>query len=128
LYLDYCIKNNISKIYYGDLDSCIRNTKKEKRGSKFVHQKLSQWNYGFLIKELMNKLTRYGIELIKVKEYYTSKKCPICGQLNKPEGRNYTCDCGYVMHRDINGAINILNDNSSFKIHKYNSLKYLRIV
>jgi len=128
LYLDYCIKNNISKVYYGDLDSCTRNTKKEHRGNRKVHQKLSQWNYGQIMREITNKLTRYGIELVKVKEYYTSKKCPVCSVLNTPKGRNYECDCGYSMHRDVNGAINILNDNSEFKIHKYKNLKYLRIV
>ena len=127
LYLDYCIKNNISKVYYGDLDSCTRNTKKENRGSRKVHQKLNQWNYGQIVLQLTNKLTRYGIELVKVKEYYTSKKCPVCNKLNIPKGRNYTCNCGYIMHRDVNGSINILNDNSQFNIHKYNSLKYLQI-
>jgi len=126
-YLDYCIKNNISKVYYGDLDSCTRNTKKEKRGGKNIRQKLSQWNYGLIVLQLTNKLTRYGIELIKVKEYYTSKKCPVCGILNNPKGRNYECDCGYSMHRDVNGAINILNDNSQYNINKYNNLKYLQI-
>ena len=128
LYLDYCLKNNINKVYYGDLDSCTRNTKKEKRGSKKIHQKLTQWNYGQLIQELINKLTRYGIELVKVKEYYTSKKCPVCKTLNSPKGRNYECNCRYSMHRDINGAINILNDNSNYKISRYKELKYLRIV
>ena len=72
LYLDYCIKNNIRKVYYGDLDSCTKNTKKEKRGGKKVHQKLNEWNYGQLTQELINKLSRYGIELVKVKEYYTN--------------------------------------------------------
>ena len=127
LYLDYCIKNNIGKVYYGDLDNCTRNTKEEKRGSKKTRQKLSQWNYGLIILQLTNKLTRYGIELVKIKEYYTSKKCPVCGQLNNPKGRNYICDCGYIMHRDVNGAINILNDNSQYNINKYKSLKYLQI-
>jgi len=126
-YLDYCIKNNVRKVYYGDLDNCTRNTKIENRTSKKVRQKLSQWNYGLLILQLTNKLTRYGIELVKVKEYYTSKKCPVCRSLNTPKGRNYTCECGYVMHRDVNGAINILNDNSQFNVNKYKKLKYLQI-
>ena len=81
LYLDYCIKNNISKMYYGDLDSCTRNTKKEHRGNKITRQKLSQWNYGQIMRELINKLSRYDIQLVKVKEYYTSKKCPICKKI-----------------------------------------------
>jgi len=127
-YLDYCIRNNIRKVYYGDLDSCIRDTKKEKRGGKKTRQKLSQWNYGQIVLQLINKLSRYGIELVKVKEYYTSKKCPICKTLNSPKGRNYICDnCNYSIHRDINGAINILNDNSKYNISKYKTLKYLQI-
>jgi putative transposase len=127
-YLDFCLKNKISKVYYGDLDACVRNTKKEHRVNKSIRQKLSQWCFGLIILQLQNKLTRYGIEMVKVKEYYSSKKCPVCGELNTPKGRNYECSCKYVMHRDINGAINILNDNSNFKITKYNNLKYLRIV
>lgn len=127
LYLDYCLQNNISTVYYGDLDNCTRNTKQQNRGNSFVRQKLSQWNYGQIIQQLENKLSRYGIKLVKVKEYYTSKKCPVCKELNKPNGRNYECKCGYVMHRDINGAINILNDNSQYKIDRYSNLKYLRI-
>jgi len=119
LYLDYCIKNNIRKVYYGDLDSCTRNTKIENRVNKKVRQKLSQWNYGLITLELTNKLARYGIELVKVKEYYTSKKCPICNKLNIPKGRNYICKCGYIMHRDV---------NAQFNINKYRELKYLQIV
>jgi putative transposase len=127
LYLDYCLQNNIKIIYYGDLDSCTRNTKKEHRTGKAIRQKLNGWCFGLIVLQLQNKLSRYDIKLIKVKEYYTSKKCPVCGEHNKPNGRNYQCKCSYIMHRDINGAINILNDNSKYKIHKYNNLKYLRI-
>ena len=77
--------------------------------------------------QLENKLSRHEIKLIKVKEYYTSKKCPACGLHNKPNGRNYECTCGYTMHRDVNGAINILNDNGGFKVTSYKNLKYLRV-
>jgi putative transposase len=126
LYLEYCLKNQISIVYYGNLDGIAKNTKK--KNSKIIGQKLSQWNHGQLIKLLENKLNKYGIKLIKVEEYYTSQKCPICKKLNKPKNRNYKCiNCNYTMHRDINGAINILNDNSKYNITKYNNLKYLRI-
>jgi len=128
IYLNYCLQNNINKIYYGDLDDCTRNTKEEKRGNRKVRQKISQWNYGLIILQLQNKLSRYGIKLVKVKEYYTSKKCPVCGKHNKPNGRNYECRCGYKIHRDVNGAINILNDNSQYSINKFKNIKYLRIV
>jgi putative transposase len=127
LYLDFCIENNISVVYYGDLDSATRNTKKRIK-SKKVTQKLAQWNHGQIIRYLQNKLSRYGIKMIKVPEYYTSQKCPHCSKLNKPKGRCYKCrKCGYEQHRDIVGAINILNDNDGTKLTRYTNKKYLRI-
>jgi len=125
LYLNYCLENRISKVYYGDLDSCTRNTKE--RVGKKSGQKLNEWNYGLIMLQLENKLNRYGIQLVKVKEYYTSKKCPVCGKLNAPKGRQYECACGYKQHRDIVGAINILNDNHGTKLTHYTNKKYLRI-
>jgi putative transposase len=125
LYLDFCIQNNISAVYYGDLDSATRNTKG--RVNSFIGQKLQQWNHGEIIRELENKLSRYGVKLVKVKEYYTSSKCPNCGKINKPNNRNYECACGYKQHRDLVGAINILNNNTNVGIRYYTSKKYLRI-
>jgi len=125
LYLDYCLENNISKVYYGDLDSCTRNTKG--RTNKVVGQKLNQWNYSEIMQQLHNKLERYGIELIKVSEAYTSQTCPSCGKRHKPTNRNYICECGYTQHRDLVGAINILNFNEGTDIKQYTNLKYLRI-
>jgi putative transposase len=127
LYLDFCIKNNISKVYYGDLDSATRNTKQNQKGNKFVRQKLSQWNFGEIIRQLENKLSRYGVKMIQVKEYYTSSKCPNCGRINKPKGRDYNCECSYKQHRDLVGAINILNDNTNTNLKYYTTKKYLRI-
>ena len=125
LYLDFCLQNNISKVYYGDLDGCTRNT--HGRANKLIGQKLNEWNYGLIMLQLHNKLERYGIELVKVGEFYTSKKCPVCGSLNTPKGREYSCDCGYHQHRDIVGAMNILNDNAGTDISEYTNKKYLRI-
>lgn len=126
LYEDYCVKNGISKVYYGDLDSCTRNTKE--RIGKVVGQKLNNWNYGELTLQLENKLSRHGIELVKVSEAYSSQTCPHCGERHKPTNRNYKCECGYEMHRDIVGAMNILNFNEKdIHIEKYKEMKYLRI-
>ena len=126
LYLDYCIENGISKVYYGDLDSCTRNT--SDKINNFVGQKLNDWCYGLLTLQLENKLTRYGIELVKVSEAYSSQTCPHCGHRHKPVGRNYECVCGYKQHRDVVGAMNILNFNEKdVHIEEYVTKKYLRI-
>lgn len=126
LYLDYCIENGISKVYYGDLDSCTRNTKGKM--SKTVNHKLNEWCYGLLKLQLNNKLSRYGIEMIKISEAYSSQTCPHCGHRHKPVNRNYECQCGYKQHRDIVGAMNILNFNEKdVHIERYKKLSYLRI-
>ena len=126
LYLDYFIENGISKVYYGDLDSCTRGHHDDM--SKYTNQKLRDWCYGLLMLQLENKLSRYGIELVKVSEAYSSQTCPHCGHRHKPTGRNYECQCGYKQHRDVVGAMNILNFNEKdVQLEKYNNLKYLRI-
>jgi putative transposase len=127
-YVDYCLKNNISKVYYGDLDNCSRNTKNRRKTGRVVRQKLSQWCFGQIILQLQNKLNRYNVQLVKISEAYTSQKCPSCKKRNKPKGRNYVCKkCNYKQHRDIVGAINILNDNNNYHIERYYTLKYLQI-
>jgi putative transposase len=125
LYLDYCLENNISKVYYGDLDSCTRNS--SDRVNNLIGQKLNEWNYGELMLQLHNKLERYNIELVEVSEAYSSQTCPACGKRHKQKGRNYICECGYKQHRDLVGAMNILNFNSNTQIKQYNNLMYLRI-
>lgn len=125
LYLDFCLKNEVSTVYYGDLDSCTRNT--AKRVGKHNGQKLNEWSHGLITLQLHNKLERYGIKLVKVPEYYTSKKCLSCGIHNSPTGRNYNCGCGYTQHRDLVGAMNILNDNAKTNVSRYETKMYLRI-
>lgn len=125
LFLNYCVQNNITTIYYGDLDSATRGTKG--KINSHIGQKLNEWNHGRIIQQLENKLGRYGIELVKVDEAYTSQTCPVCGKRNKPTGRNYRCNCGYEQHRDIVGAMNILNTNAETELSRYTSKMYLRI-
>ena len=125
-YLGYCLENNISKVYYGDLDSCTRGT--HGKMSKYVNKKLSDWSFGLLTQQLENKLSRYGIEMVKISEAYTSQTCPRCGEKHKPTNRNYKCKCGYTQHRDLVGAMNMLNFQEKYlHIERYKNLKYLRI-
>lgn len=126
LFLDFCIKNNIHIIYYGNLDSTTRNTKN--KNSNFINHKLNMWCFGKLVQQLENKLSRYGIRKEIIDEAYTSKTCPACGYRNKPKKRRYHCDyCGYDQHRDIVGAMNILNFNTGTSINRYVNLEYLQI-
>jgi putative transposase len=125
LYLDWCIENNVSKIYYGDLDSVTRNSN-GKNGQSMNH-KLNMWRFGQFMDILTYKLSSFGIKIEKISEAYTSQTCPNCKQLNKPTKRNYSCNCGYNQHRDVVGAINILNFNTDSNLIKYTRKEYLQI-
>lgn len=124
-YVDFVVENNISTVVIGDPEGVQRNRKGSM--SAFVNQKVSQWEFGEITRILEYKLAQHGIELVKVSEAYTSQKCPICGELHKPKGRNYQCVCGYKQHRDVVGAINILQDYLGNKIEQPQQVKYLRI-
>ncbi|OOZ90918.1 transposase [Bacillus cereus] len=61
---------------------------------------------------LLTKYEEYGIELRQVDRFYPSSKlCSCCSQKKadlKLSDRVYTCECGNVMDRDLNAAINLL--------------------
>jgi len=57
---------------------------------------------------LVYKWEKLGLKYVPQEESYTSKTCPACGSRKKPTGREYKCKCGFVGHRDLVGATNIL--------------------
>ena len=70
--------------------------------------------YGLFLSMLEYKLEERGKYLIKVDRYFASSKiCSVCG--NKKEelslsDRIYCCECGNRMDRDVNAAVNIMNE------------------
>ena len=110
-FVDWAIANNIKHVYVGDVEGIQRNTRKSKKKNKGrkQNQKLSNWNFGQVLKYLEYKLKLVGITIEKISEAYSTQTCPICGQRHKPNGRSYRCKCGYTAHRDVHGAMNILS-------------------
>ena len=57
------------------------------------------------------KLEEQGKKLVKVARFYpSSKRCSRCGKVKKElklSERIYICECGNVMDRDKNAAVNI---------------------
>ena len=68
-------------------------------------------SYGMFRDILTYKLEKQGKKLVKIDRFYpSSKKCCRCGKVKKElslSERIYRCDCGSVMDRDKNAAINI---------------------
>ena len=70
--------------------------------------------YGLFLSILKYKLEERGKYLIKVNRYFASSKiCSVCGkkkaELSLSE-RIYYCECGSRMDRDINAAVNLMNE------------------
>ena len=115
-------KNNVSKIKLEDL-SGIRDTA---RISRKNGKELHRWPRHRQMKYIQYKAAEEGIDVVFVNPRYTSQKCPACKKRNKSTGRKYKCSCGFVGHRDIVGATNILSapviDGVAFKKKKNKKL------
>lgn len=71
--------------------------------------------YGLFLTMLAYKLTARGKALIKVGKWFASSQlCSNCGvkhpEMKDLSNRVMRCDCGLVLDRDQNAAINILNE------------------
>ena len=69
--------------------------------------------YGMFLNMLKYKLNDMGKYFVKVDKWYPSSQiCCKCGSKHKLllSDRVYKCECGNVIDRDYNAAINILNE------------------
>lgn len=70
-------------------------------------------NQGFyqFVSKLQHKCVLNGIELRQVDRFYPSSKiCSDCGKIKqdlKLSDRIYICECGNIIDRDLNAAINL---------------------
>ena len=123
-FVTWAVENGVGKVYVGNPEGVQR-----KKHRKSVSQKLSRWNFGKHLEYLTYKLAAVGIELEKISEAYSTQTCPKCGRRHKCNSRNYRCSCGYIAHRDIHGARNILSLGLSGRIcitTSIKNVKYLR--
>ena len=70
--------------------------------------------YGLFLSMLEYKLEERGKYLIKADRYFASSKiCSVCGKKKEElslADRIYYCECGNRMDRDVNAAVNIMNE------------------
>lgn len=107
--VDFAIKKNCSAIQIENLEGYS-----EKAKESF----LKSWPYYDLQSKIIYKAKEYGIEVIKVKPNYTSKRCSKCGCIHeenrdcKSNQAKFKCViCGYEENADINAAKNIALPN-----------------
>jgi putative transposase len=78
-------------------------------------QAVADSNFGEIRRQLIYKAQLYGTHLVVVDRFYpSSKTCSGCGYIKDElalQERTYVCEsCGLVLDRDVNAAINLLNE------------------
>jgi putative transposase len=100
-----CKREGMDTLVVGDLRGYRQDNDKGNERNQENHG----WLYSRTTKMLEYKCERSGINFRLQEESYTSQTCPTCGNRKKMRGRNYACPkCGFVGHRDVVGAVNIL--------------------
>lgn len=87
----------------------LANIRSTTRTSRKNNHSLHTWSFYRLAQFIEYKAKLAGIKVEYVNPAYTSQKCPVCGNVHHANGRNYTCSCGFHIHRDLLGAMNICN-------------------
>ena len=107
----YCANNNISKVVIGD----IKNIRDKANLGKVNNQKLHSLPFDRLYSLLSYKLKLEGIELIKIKESYSSQVSPFAPEVSKTyatksnrKQRGLYIDNRVKFNADSVGAFNIM--------------------
>ncbi len=85
----------------------LQNIRSATRTSRKNNPSLHTWSFYRLAQFIEYKAKLAGIKVEYVNPAYTSQKCPVCGSVHHASDRNYTCSCGFHIHRDVLGAMNI---------------------
>ena len=87
----------------------LANIRSTTRTSRKNNHSLHNWSFYRLAQFIEYKAKLAGITVEYVNPAYTSQTCPVCGHVHHANDRKYVCECGFHIHRDVLGAMNICN-------------------
>ena len=97
------VAHNVKVIKLEQLQNIRSTTRKSRKNNHSLHT----WSFYRLAQFIEYKAKLAGISVEYVNQAYTSQTCPVCGHVHHANDRNYTCECGFHIHRDLLGAMNI---------------------
>ncbi|PJW13965.1 transposase [Geobacillus sp. Manikaran-105] len=103
--VDFALTNGVGIIRMEDLTDIRNRAKSKKEAGRNLHS----WAFYQLQQMIKYKAEMAGIRFELVKPNYTSQTCK-CGYRDRANrnGIHFKCKkCGYAIHADLNGAINI---------------------
>lgn len=99
------VAHNVKVIKLEQLQNIRSTTRKSRKNNHSLHT----WSFYRLAQFIEYKAKLAGISVEYVNPAYTSQTCPVCGSVHHANDRDYTCECGFHIHRDLLGAMNICN-------------------
>ena len=103
--VETAVAHNVKVIKLEQLKNIRSTTRKSRKNNHSLHT----WSFYRLAQFIEYKAKLAGISVEYVNPAYTSQTCPNCGNVRHANDRNYTCECGFHIHRDLLGAMNICN-------------------
>lgn len=103
--VETAVAHNVKVIKLEQLQNIHSTTRTSRKNNHSLHT----WSFYRLAQFIEYKAKLAGIKVEYVNPAYTSQSCPICGDVHHADDRNYTCKCGFHIHRDLLGAMNICN-------------------
>ncbi|MGB4590461.1 MAG: transposase [Clostridiaceae bacterium] len=102
--VNFAKENQVKTIQLEELAGIRQTARTSRKNAKNLHT----WSFYRLAQFIEYKATLAGMNVIYVNPRYTSQTCPVCGARNHADDRKYKCPCGFKIHRDILGAMNII--------------------
>lgn len=103
--VETAVAHNVKVIKLEQLQNIRSTTRKSRKNNHSLHT----WSFYRLAQFIEYKAKLAGISVEYVNPAYTSQICPVCGNIHHANDRNYACECGFHIHRDLLGAMNICN-------------------
>ncbi|MGQ9782120.1 MAG: zinc ribbon domain-containing protein [Nitrososphaeria archaeon] len=86
----------------------LRNIRERMKYSERMNRRLHSMPFRRIQFYILYKSMEYGLKPEIVKAKNTSRTCPICGEINKPNGHAFKCKkCGFQADRHLVAAWNI---------------------